>query len=433
MENGRTFARLTLGGGEEEGERKGVEINTVCLTRVGVLQQEGGDDEGGGTSSSDDDDDDDDDEGDNNKINSNDLIASGTNSPTSPKEEWVILAGCTDGTIQEWTLRSAVLSSPHHLQLSGRKTKRGAAASRSMYDSSLPNIAPRRIMTLCLSGMADGSKKQMDHKRLDGVTHLSSPVVHAAGDDNSSTALGTTFALVHVDAVTSRLVRMLIPPLQSVLAGADTTTRVELKATASGDEAAAVVEIGTFSLKRKGEGKREKKKAEAEAAAEGTTPKRRRVVKVQSLPFDLLTSMRGEEEEVSVIVVSKSGIAVYNDKLTSSTMSDDRIVSYPKTRHNTHISSACVALNGTDVAIGYAEGHIDIFVDLLHSARSYLATSTDDRSDVMANVVIRSVHWHTHSVSSLTFLGAVGASKDASSWRCQWRRWKSVAQLAFWR
>jgi len=417
MENGRTFARLVLGGGgEEEGERNDAEINAVCLTRAAVLQQprqqqEGEDDEGGGTSSSEDDDDDDD------NIDASALIAS--DSPISPKDQWVILAGCTDGTVQEWTLHSAVLSSPHRPQFSGNKTKRGAAAaSRSVYDSSLPNVAPRRIMTLGLAGMADGSKNQTGQKRLDGVTHLCSPVFHATGDDNSSTALGTIFALVHADAFTSRLVRMLIPPLPSVVAGADTTARVELKAGASGDEAAAaaVVEIGSFSLKRKGEGKREKKKAEAEAdaAAEGTTPKRRRVVKVQSLPFDLLLSMRGEEE-VSVIVVSESGIAVYNDKLSSSTITDDRIVSYPKTRQNTHISSACVALNGTDVAIGYAEGHIDIFVDLLESARSYLAANTDDRSDVMANVVIRSVHWHTHSVSSLTFLGAVGATKDAST------------------
>ena len=268
------------------------------------------------------------------------------------------------------------------------------------------------------------------------MTHLSCPPTAS----NVGALVGTAFALVQVDEVTTRLVRIGIPPSPPKKAGGGTAAAAASAATA----VSSIVELGTFSLKRKGEAKvdrrrkkKEKKAAAAAAAAEaaggddtdgemdgdgGGT--RRKVFKVQALPFDLLATISGSsgDEDASVVVVTKAGLAIYCDKLAatydaeegtgaSANTPESRILYYPKTRHYNRIVSACVAPNGSDVAVGYAEGFIDIYVGVLDLARSYV--SSPDGNRTLANVIIRSVHWHAHAVASLAFMGATAVGSGS--------------------
>ena len=458
LESGRSVGRLAVGesgGGEcgEASESDDAEINSVCIARVAVARNGDDDeDEGGGGSGDDGASSSSDEEEEKKKdVRVGDMLSSSTQRDGG--YEWVILAGCTDGTVREWDLRSAVLRSTFGGG-KNRKKRGGAALTPAC---ALP---PRRILPIVLAGGEDrdtssggnsnnnsittkAKKKKYRTNLNHGVTHLSCPA--GAANTNAHGAggglVGTAFALVQVDEVTTRLVRIGLPPVAKE-AGVDVATVAPAAAAV-----ASITELGTFSLKRKGEGKvdrrqkkKEKKKAAAAAAAGDETDgevddaaesgSRRKVFKVQSLPFDLLTSISGSSGEddvnVSAVVVTKAGITMYSDRLTATydngggggaavgiDTPESRIVYYPKTRLYNRIVSACVAPNGSDVAVGYAEGFIDIYVGILDLARSYVSSPDGNRS-LLANVIIRSVHWHAHAVASLAFLGSASGGSGSA-------------------
>ena len=486
MENGRVVGRLAVASSDEDDgtDESDVEINSVCLARVSVVMSssdsgsagnvnrgsQDSDDEDDDSSS--DDDDDDEDAATMKDVSVDDILSASNNSDGSrQRTEWVILAGCTDGTVREWNLREAVLqsnfgrgggSNSNKNKNAKKRGGRGGGGASAVSIGEDDALKPRRVLPIVLAGTevedkdGDGNvdvgvfgkgkgqtnnqsktAKAKKHKmRLNGVTHLSCPPTAS----NVGALVGTTFALVQVDEVTTRLVKIGIPPSppKKVANGVG-------GATSAATAVSSIVELGTFSLKRKGEAKvdRRRKKKEKKAAAAAATANgaddtdgemdgdsggsngRKKVFKVQALPFDLLTAISGNsgDEDMSVVVVTKAGLAIYSDKLAATydteggagaaaaNTPESRIVYYAKTRHYNRIVSACVAPNGSDVAVGYAEGFIDIYVGILDLARSYVSSPEGNRT--MANVIIRSVHWHAHAVASLAFMGATAVGSGS--------------------
>ena len=386
MENGRTVTTLSVGSGsrsETALEMDGtVDIYSVCLTRVaaaatadrtstnnGEVDEK---EEDSSSSSSEEDGDEDDD------------VAA---EACKVDEEWIVIAACSDGTLREWSLRSAVLSSSVLGKFKKRTALGGKHGGGSCGYSSAVNcsVDPRRIFSVN-SGKTNS---------FGSITHLSAPAVVAGGTG------GVIFALVHTGSGSTSLFRVRVPPMTSAMAKTgEISTPFCLELDATNDGAQSLVEIGVFVPGRKGDGKRDR-------------------TKVQAAPFDLVTSVRTDAkgaEDVCAVAVTKAGLVVYNDDLLASysdaSSGKGRMLHYPKAHPHVNLTAVCVAPNGTDVAVGYAEGNIDIYVGLLDSTRSHLASGSG--KDPMANVVIRSVHWHTHTVASIAFLGAGGAPAEGS-------------------
>ena len=131
---------------------------------------------------------------------------------------------------------------------------------------------------------------------------------------------------------------------------------------------------------------------------------------------------RGPTGEVHVVVVASHGLVFYRDSLDGdrrrqqqqSETKTNRLVHYAKAlRTSQHYSSVQSALTsasvspGTvDLALGRANGHIELLVGVFENNSSYLDGVSSEHPEEVT--VRRTMHWHAHPVRSLAYVPSSG-------------------------
>lgn len=334
--------------------------------------------------------------------------------------EWVILAGCENGSIQEWEVSSLYLSSN-----CGRK--------------------PRRTFQLeCSSGEGKDTVKLTNLE----VLHLASPESY---DEQVSQVLSDTrggsllFALVkgnaeESDAVSSTwLTRCLIPSYRSetkeAVHASMITSQKFVDSNMSKEE--------LFKLQTRHVCLKEGDSVFGFLAA--YRPNMSLMNAGRS--YDI---MGGNESkcagDIFVVMCSSFGLIVYHENANSDpdTLGDSDNVCLPlihftgtTKQHVAHISSdshlfssVAISPDVKDIVLGRSNGQINLLDDVFDSITNYIVTlknkmlenKEDDVPRVMETLqhphvssVRRTVHWHSHPVVAVSFLAASGSRAFSSS------------------
>jgi len=141
----------------------------------------------------------------------------------------------------------------------------------------------------------------------------------------------------------------------------------------------------------------------------------------------------GAKGDVFVVMCASHGLIIYRDSLPLN--NDDDTPSDPSTKmvhfaksimkssqyHYTKeqqaFSSMAISPNTKDLALGRANGHIEVFDNIFENVSIYLNGTTKLEEHHPEEVTVRrTVHWHAHPVRALAFLtAAYGRSKGSGN------------------
>lgn len=137
-----------------------------------------------------------------------------------------------------------------------------------------------------------------------------------------------------------------------------------------------------------------------------------REFKTKSLPFSLqsVVADKGNSKmDHFVGVYHKKGLFIYHAE-------NDALVSMPKTQSDSVICAAAMSPNGEDIALGYANGKIDVLTSVLTQTGDYLnaGDGSAERIHPRDCLVSRTLHWHSLPVKVLCYLGMQGSRATPS-------------------
>lgn len=269
--------------------------------------------------------------------------------------EWVIMAGFSDGVLQEWVLSSVTLSS-----------------------SKSSTILPHRTFKL------------PDEFSNTGISHISSPV---GGED------GLLYALVKnnspEDKKECHFMRINVPGR-----------------TGEDVDGKNLIQLNDFSLlatfsKQLGS------HTEINGCNDDETTIQSNRFSVQTLPFALMSvscERKGATVNYVAIVDNRSLTIYYENTFSSQSRTNiDRFVRYTQLHGQGGICAAAMAPNGEDMAFGYNDGKIDIFVSILSQTSSYIDDLSSSKEHPGQNLLKRTIHWHALPVKTLCYLGMPGS------------------------
>ena len=353
MEHGHTVCKLIPYYDEERNDDENRRSNRTIETVTIVRQKKGL--IGSNRSYYDDDDDDDD--------NNND----------DDGEIWVVIAGFSDGMLQEWPLTSVSLQS-----------------SKSNI------ILPRRKFRF-------NNEMFKDVK----ISHITSPV---GGED------GILFVLVQSKSISekmeSHLVRVNIPSytrndkeVEEEVDDDDDKEEEEEEDLIILNETIVLAIFGKNSALH-GEVNEQDKVHEVNNQVEKFS--------VPTLPFALMSVSceRNGTLVTYITVVDKHGFTVYyeNNFSIQSNRNTARFVRFSSHTDQGHIiCAAAMSPNSDDIALGYVDGKIDIFVSVLNQTSSYIDNLSSTKEHPQYNTIKRTIHWHSLPVKTLCYLGLSGS------------------------
>uniref|UniRef100_A0A7S4N1E4 Uncharacterized protein n=1 Tax=Odontella aurita TaxID=265563 RepID=A0A7S4N1E4_9STRA len=365
--NGAAVCDLVLGNEIEESEGSdGAEatIESLCVVEVAPF-----DDDERKADGDDDDEDSDDDDDASEASSDSDGSDSGSDSEDEENDdeeerearrEYVVLAGLSDGSVVEWSLRSILTeggSSPN-LPLGGRRC-----------------VTPRRTSSPLSSVLGE---------HLSGAVRfiVASPIV-----------AGAAYALVEsvgsgtADEEEGKAAAMCLVRIEG-LGGRDGGGEEDL------DEVLAVVELAELDM--------------------GNSSKATK----QRVLFDLLATRRGENQ-VIVIAADPSGLTLLLDDGGDCTRKEIVETRYPNVRMSAPpvpfaLTSCAVPPragedgSGDEVALGYSDGVLEVHMHVLSLAAlgklggkgKTGGTAPGGRG---GGAVVRSAHWHAHAISALCY------------------------------
>lgn len=349
--------------------------------------------------------------------------------------EWIIIAGCQDGSLQEWAVSSLSLSH--------------SAYCSSISIAETPSVngrKPRRSFQLTCS-----------HEKSDGLTnlevlHLASPescdeqVAKMLADARGGGAL--VFALVKgntssgksdKEAAATWITKCLIPPY------ANTTKRETGSINTSPIASLRFVDTKTsmddlFKLQTRHVCMKEgdevfgflaayRPNEDSGSAGDG---------------FDIMGGSSSKNSgDIFVVLCSSLGFVVYHEKADASSNDDDEeylsLVHFTGStkQHVAHISadthqfsSVAISPDAKDIVLGRSNGQINLLDDVFDSVVNYSATLKNklleneegNVAEVIealqhphSSIVRRTVHWHSHPVTAVSFLAASGSRAFSSS------------------
>ncbi len=275
-------------------------------------------------------------------------------STSDNKEEWVLIAGLFDGTMQEWKLSSI----PTHTG------KGDIKANRSF---SLP---PAKFNKPTFS-------------------HVTSPV----GADS-----GLLYALVKVwnakgDKFHNDFVRISLPKMKQDY---NNNKVQELSLEKN------LTILATFQ-----------KNSHGNSAVESDLRENTKKIAMKPIPFSLLSvscERKGTMVNYVVITSSKSLTIYYeNNQFNLSNKIDDSFVHVSFEETKSEICSAAVAPNGEDIALGYVDGKIDILVSVLSKSAAFIDDLSSIKTHPKDSLLRRTFHWHSLPVKTLSYLSLPGS------------------------
>lgn len=357
---------------------------------------------------------------------------------SSGEGEWVILAGCNDGSVQEWSVSSLSLSHAEYC----------SSISVSAGTSSDDERKPRRVFQLECS-TSDG-KDDVNIESLE-VLHLASP---ESSDEHVSEILANAkggsllFALVKgksgesVKEPDTWLARCLIPSSR------DKTNKEILS-----------VHLNLIASIKVVDGKMSKEQmfrsqTRHVCMREGDhifgflaayRPSESMASAGMSLDIAEGSNVSRKAGDVFVVMCSSFGMIVYHESANSNNsapLDDDEYLSLVHfsshtKQHVAHISpdtrlfsSVAISPDVKDIVLGRSDGRIDLLDDVFDCVMDYLVTfkgkmSEREGGDVSetieelqhphVSIIRRSVHWHSHPVMAVAFLSASGSRAFPSS------------------
>lgn len=351
---------------------------------------------------------------------------------TATSGEWVILAGCEDGSLQEWAISS--LSLPHSKY----------CESISMDETSDDDgRKPRRIFQLeCLLEEGKKSSKLMNLE----VLHLASPESY---DEQASQMLADArkgallFSLVKGNTGKSDgedaiwLTRCLVPSYRNITErgvgsiNASPITCVQFVNTTTSKEDLFALQTRHVCLK------------EGDDIFGCLAAYRPNESAFGAGGFEIMGGSARNAGDVFVVLCSSYGLIVYHEKADTSL--DDENEEFLSLVHftgstNQHIahiptdthlfSSVAISPDAKDIVLGRSNGMINLLDDVFDSVMNYLVTfkkkmlehEEDEVSAVIeslqhphTSIVRRTVHWHSHPVVAVSFLAASGSRAFSSS------------------
>jgi hypothetical protein len=342
--------------------------------------------------------------------------------------EWVILAGCNDGSIQEWSVPTLSLShSAYCSSLSVEETSSGRGR------------VPRRMFRLECEGKTDGLLSNIT------IIHLSS--AESCDEDVAKMLINSrgdsmVFALLKAnedelkEESSSWLVRCLVPPFK----GSTKVDRVTLNST-------SLVSVKNISANMSNE-------------QLSTEQQRHICIKEGDSIFGFLAAYRPSEYgstggmmegdvrsnpgDVFVVICTSHGICVYHESADEpENDGKDEYISLvhftgsSKSQHVAHPTDAAAAFSSIaispdvkDLVLGRSNGHINHLDNLFDNILDYLTVfnvkrmenKDSDNKEWMGSLkhphtstVWRTVHWHSHSVAAVAFLTASFSSAMTKS------------------
>jgi len=322
--------------------------------------------------------------------------------------EWVILAACTNGIVQEWSV--AGLSD----------------TSKSLGHGNI--IGPRRSFQLTCTTMKD----------LD-LIHLTS----ASNEEDTSKLLSSDGAVLYglakgpdngSDGESTWLVRCEIPHFLSPTDG-ENQSKLSLSVK-------PLVSVKTVSSK---------------AFSKETSENNHVCLKKKDCIFGIMAAYRpssnpddnermdymldnnsdntGAKGDVFVVMCASHGLVIYRDSLHTQKFDDDvdaspALVHFVQSMKSSQyyskdqsaFSSMAISPGTKDLALGRANGHIEVLDNVFENAANYfdqLRRTNIAEEDSLQHpeevTVRRTVHWHAHPVRALAFLTAYGRHRGSTN------------------
>jgi len=360
-------------------------------------------------------------------------LALRTNDTTTAKnddtkeEEWVILAGLSDGTIHEWPLSSIHSSSFHNkMELDDED------------DASDGGILPSRIFKLSTRGP-------------------SGPISHiASSTSTSSTSLGLVHALAFIHNTSNsnssskkkkpkpmrQLLRIVLPNIPYDGAEGDCHV-VSLSSPGSSNEedgegsGGQVRFVTDYCLS----GRQVHTATTVGEGGEGKVKKR-----VSYLPFQLLCSplpkaeygigvgVDGNDGTSSssssiVTVIQKDEFQIYlDDGTTNGTKTKTNMPPFEniQTMNKSEVTTATISPDGRDLALGFKDGSITVYVSIYTMILAHIHERQPPPLDsntaplkipnahpLQTKLLLRKIHWHALPVKTLSYTGLSPSSRAA--------------------
>lgn len=347
--------------------------------------------------------------------------------------EWVILAGCSNGTIQEWTVASLSVSHSSYcasINNVNKSFESGRGPRRCFHVHSSKKSMKLTIVHLtCPTESDEASSRQLieDTKQSASLVYM---LVKGQGDEQSNES--------------SWLASCSIPPFK----GGNNHANQQHKLT---------LQLHTLATVKYA-------KAKSSDDKMGNYQKRHICFKKGEEIFGLVSVYRpkpcmeedarmeyatdeSEERHASgdlfVVICSSHGFAVYQDSVRRESKVEKEAVlplvhftrpikctqNTPQSKETSAFSSVAISPDINDLAFGRVSGHIDIIDNIFDSVTTFLekvrkrnaqrAANGDstDWSDSLQHpnmtTVRRIVHWHAHPVRALSFLTAYGRHKGS--------------------
>lgn len=311
--------------------------------------------------------------------------------------EWVVIAGCSDGSLQEWVAND--FAAKKEEELAPRRIFKLTSSnvgsvnvihlcspteSNAMLASSLFNIRGGAPLYGLINAAETGSKKTITWV----VSCLIPPFDKSGGDDQNKGLIELNY-LVSTKVVKSTKEQTQLQKSHVCLKNSDSI----------------------FGLKA----------AYRPSSAAATTGRMDYVVE------DERGTNGASYGDVFLVICASRGFAIYQDCANSLASKDDNsgmIVHFKlpmkssyQSKEMTAFCSIAISPDAKNLALGRASGHIEILDNVFYNVAKFLkshSTSQDNEHHPEDVTVRKSVHWHANPVRALAFLADSGRHKGNS-------------------
>ena len=311
--------------------------------------------------------------------------------------EWVVIAGCSDGSLQEWVANDFAAKKEEEL-------------------------APRRIFKLTSSNAGSVN-----------VIHLCSPTESNAILASSLFNIrggATLYGLINAEETGSKktitwVASCLIPPFHKSSGDdqskglIDLSYLVSTKVVKSTKEQAQLQK--THVCLKNGDSIFGLKAAYRPSSAAGSTGR------IDYAVEDEKGTKGVSYGDVFLVICASRGFAIYQDNANSLASKDDNsgmivhfklpMISSYQSKEMAAFSSIAISPDAKNLALGRASGHIEILDNVFDNVAKFLksySTSQDHEQHPEVVTVRKSVHWHANPVRALAFLADSGRHKGNS-------------------
>jgi len=359
----------------------------------------------------------------------------------SNQDEWIVLAGCSNGLLIEWSLNSIQEMSTQNRMHSLLK---------------LSSQPPRRMFQIAVRRTTDSPTKHINDEDVDedevlkiqgDITHISSPPFEPL----------FVYALIrpytkNTTENAAHFVRISLPPPSSLMINKKTSETDDPLFTLS-----SITIYPTFISSFVKETKRNNNKSKIASPSDSTVKKDtdlltqtqqnpsiqgssstltysfsnyvKNIILLPHLPILLLSSVNSTNRHPFAVVVHPRGFIYFFDQRDIHIVDEGRLVHFKRPDKSTsRINAACISPDSEDLALAYTDGKIDVYTSISNRTARFVESKIVNPTDFIGSIeaeeksekhpgaetLIRTYHWHSLPIHSLSYLGT-GSNAGVSS------------------